>query len=263
MVRLTFQSYGVRLAVEINDPCAVHLVQQHLPFRWELAPDGPVERNYSLIVETDAGPDTPATIMYRDGIEILRTNDSSVAIASLESLLQVDVAEFSPNRVFIHAGVVGWHGRAIVLPGRSFTGKTTLVAALVGAGATYYSDEYAVFDRGGRVYPFPRPLGVRDQGAARGRKLPVESLGGTSGTEPLEVGQVVLSTYHDGARWEPRTLSPGEGLLGILENAVSVRRQPGIVIDTLEKVTSAAPVLKGTRGDAVATADAILAYQPK
>jgi hypothetical protein len=31
------------------------------------------------------------------------------------------------------------------------------VAELVRAGATYYSDEFAVLDSRGRVHPFPRP----------------------------------------------------------------------------------------------------------
>ena len=59
------------------------------------------------------------------------------------------------ERVFVHAGVVGWKGHAIVIPGRSRSGKTTLVAELVKAGAEYYSDEFAVLDAEGRVHPFP------------------------------------------------------------------------------------------------------------
>ena len=64
------------------------------------------------------------------------------------------LAERARNRIFIHAGVVGWQGRAIVIPGRSFSGKSTLVAALLQAGATYYSDEFAVLDGRGYVHPF-------------------------------------------------------------------------------------------------------------
>ncbi len=31
-------------------------------------------------------------------------------------------AELAPERAFVHASVVAWRGRAIVMPGRSFTG---------------------------------------------------------------------------------------------------------------------------------------------
>ncbi len=64
----------------------------------------------------------------------------------ISSDLMVYVANNAPDYVFVHAGVVGWRGRALVLPGTSFAGKTTLVAELVRAGAAYYSDEYAVID---------------------------------------------------------------------------------------------------------------------
>ena len=85
---------------------------------------------------------------------------------SLESDMQRFVAEMAHRRVFVHAGVVGWQGKAIIIPGRTFTGKTTMVAELVRAGATYYSDEYAVFDLQGRVHPYARPLGMRETGQA-------------------------------------------------------------------------------------------------
>src|SRR4051794_20574153 len=66
-----------------------------------------------------------------------------------------------------------------VIPRVSHSGKTTLVAALVRAGATYYSDEYAVFDAQGSVHPYARPLGIRDGNGDRPRRCPVQELGGT------------------------------------------------------------------------------------
>ena len=63
--------------------------------------------------------------------------------------------------IFIHAGVVAQDGVAIALPGVSFAGKTTLVSALVRAGAVYYSDEFAVIDKRGVVNPYPKALSVR------------------------------------------------------------------------------------------------------
>ena len=35
----------------------------------------------------------------------------------------VHIANHAPDRVFMHAGVVGWNQRALVLPGASFAGK--------------------------------------------------------------------------------------------------------------------------------------------
>ena len=68
--------------------------------------------------------------------------------------------------VFLHAGVIGWRDRAFVFPGPSFAGKSTLIAELVRAGATYYSDEYAVVDEDGRVHPYARALQMRQSGGS-------------------------------------------------------------------------------------------------
>ena len=54
------------------------------------------------------------------------------------------VATHCDQMVFVHAGVVSWHGIAILVPGRSAIGKSKVVSALVQRGATYYSDTFAV-----------------------------------------------------------------------------------------------------------------------
>ena len=68
------------------------------------------------------------------------------------------VAFRAPDQIFLHAGAVAYLGRMIVLPAAALTGKSTLVAALVRAGATYYSDQFAVVDEQGRVHPYATPL---------------------------------------------------------------------------------------------------------
>ena len=90
---------------------------------------------------------------------------------AFESHVQLTVAEYAPRRIFVHAGVVGWKDRAILIPGLSHSGKTTLVDQLIRAGATYYSDEYAVLDARGRVHPYPRALGMRLPGSDQQRKF--------------------------------------------------------------------------------------------
>src|SRR5205814_290720 len=101
--------------------------------------------------------------------------------------LRLFVAAQAKDRVFVHAGVVAARGGAIVIPGRTFTGKSTLVAALVEAGAAYYSDEYAVLDERGRVHPFAKPISIRGAHGGRGRRLPVAALGGRAGTRPIKI----------------------------------------------------------------------------
>jgi hypothetical protein len=198
-------------------------------------------------------------VLYADAARVARTLELEDALDALESNLQLYVAEAAPRYLFVHAGVVGWRGRAIVMPGRSLSGKTSLVAALVRAGATYYSDEYAVFDRRGRVHPYARPLGVREQGPrARATKRPVETLGGRAGARPLPVALVLASEYKAGARWRPRVLSPGEGALALLAHTVAARREPERTLSLLQRVVSGAELLQAVRGEAGPCAEHLL-----
>lgn len=198
-------------------------------------------------------------LLYRDGDEIARTSDIEQLFETFESNLQLYIAEMSPRKVFVHAGVVGWRGQAILIPGRSMSGKTTLVHELVRAGAIYYSDEYAVLDERGRVHPFAKPLAIRQPDNFKQVKHAVEEFGGRAGTTSLPVGLVVVSKYRDGARWQPRRLTEGRGALELLANAIAARRQPKRVIATLQKVVRHAPVIKSARGKASNAVEAILA----
>jgi len=196
--------------------------------------------------------------LYEDAARLARSKDTDPVLEALERDLQLYVAEWAHRRVFVHAGVVGWRGRAIVIPGRTMSGKTTLVKALVEAGATYYSDEYAVLDERGRVHPYPKPLSIRENGRGRPKEVLPETLGGTTGVKPLSVGLVVATSYREAARWRPRQLLPGRAVMALLAHTVSVRRQPERAMTVLREVVADAVVLKGVRGEAAETAEDIL-----
>ena len=185
--------------------------------------------------------------------------DLDEVLEVLESDIRLNVATAARRRVFVHAGAVGWRERAIILPGRSCSGKTTLVAALLRAGATYYSDEFSVIDARGRVHPFAKPLSVREDSGNQSRKVPAEALGSRPGVEPLPVGLVALSEYRPGARWRPRTLSAGKAALALLTNTVPARTQTELSLESLQQVVSQAPVLKGVRGEAEEMVESLLA----
>jgi len=187
--------------------------------------------------------------LAKDGRELFRCDDRTEVLERFGSIVALHVADNSRKLVFIHAGVVGWGDWAIVIPGRSFSGKTTLVAELVRAGATYYSDEFAVVDRNGRVYPYPQPLQIRDPHTYRQTRCPVARLGGLIGESPLPIGLVVLCQYKEESIWLPRELSPGVGCLQMLNNTISARSAPAIALSTLKQVASSAVIVKGLRGD--------------
>lgn len=256
----SLKSYGVRIGIRSNDPTALDRVCSHLPSEWENTASSIVDRVYSILIGSNgqrANGRRP-NLLYGDHVQLARSSDLDMVFERLESDLRLFVAELAKHRVFVHAGVVGWKGKAIVIPGRSYSGKSTLVAELVRAGATYYSDEYAVLDSRGRVHPFSKPLELREEGKFRQTKFTAAELGGQSGRKPLPVGLVLMTQFKSGAHWRPRKLTAGKGVLEMLFNTVSARRSPARALATLQRVTAHADVLKGVRGDASKVAAALL-----
>ncbi len=257
---IAFVSYGLRIGIRVSSPEIMDRIEGLLPPQAKPARGPRVGCLYSLIVSgTKVGSNVRRfNILYADAVPLARTKNTDLVLEALERDLQLHVAERARRRVFVHAGVVGWRGRAIVIPGRTMSGKTTLVRALVRAGATYYSDEYAVLDERGRVHPYPKPMSVRENGGGRPMKIIPEALGGTTGVRPLPVGLVVATSYREGARWRPRQLSPGRAVMELFAHTVSARRDPERAFATLRSATAEAIALKGARGEAEEVAEVLL-----
>jgi hypothetical protein len=196
-------------------------------------------------------------LLYGGAARLARTTDSEEVFEALESNLNMFLGEWARNRVFVHAGVVGWKGRAIMLPAKTYSGKSTLVAALLRAGATYYSDEFAVLDGRGYVHPYPRRLAIRQpQGPAR--RYTAEELGSRPGTEPLPVGLIALTKYQPGTDWRPRPVTPGQATLEVLTSTIPALRDPETALTTLHRITPTARCLKSSRGEADEMAERLL-----
>jgi hypothetical protein len=249
-------SYGVRVGIRTNEPEALDRFSDYFPPLWKPASASIVERLFSLRVGKRKH------VLFEDQEEAAKSRSLKSLLETFETRLKMYVAEMARRRVFVHAGAVGWQGRAIIIPGRSYSGKTSLVAELVRAGATYYSDEYAVLDLQGRLHPYPQPLAMRKPGSYEQEKCPVEELGGVTGTRPLPVGLVVVSQYKSGARWRPAPLSAGQAMLELLANTVPARRRPEVVMPMLQRAVWEAISLKGSRGEAKETAQLILQAMP-
>ena len=257
---LSFVAYGVRVGVRVNDPRELPALIECLPLGWRPGSSPIVERMFSVIFGSDRRRGVRRFhLLYENEAKIARTHDRDSLLEAFEAAVRLHVAEAARNRIFVHAGVVGWRDRAIVIPGSSFSGKTQLVAALIRAGATYLSDEYAVFDRAGLVHPYPVALSVREPLGGR-KRTPAEALGGRIAGAALPVGLVVACRFRKGGLWRPRLLSQGQAILAMLEHTVAARSKPEAAMATLKKVAEAAPTLKSARGAARVAAERILEY---
>jgi len=205
----------------------------------------------------------PVYELHCDRSLVRVTPDLEEIVEAFEDHAKLETALRAEGRLFVHAGAVSWEGRGIVLPGRSHAGKTTLVRALVKAGADYYSDEFAVLDRKGRIHPYALPLSIRATGTAQRRRMPVDLVGGRTGVRPVPVDLIVVTEYRAGARWRPRVLSCGQALLALMSNTVAARRRPEHSMPILRQTVLSAKAIHTPRGgDARRTAYALLAELP-
>jgi len=256
----SFTSYGVKIGLRASKPGFVDSVADLLPPGSKPCDDQVVHVLYSIVL----GGNEPRrnvqllNLVYANSRRVARERELKNALDLFEADLRLCIAYKARGRIFVHAGVVGWKDKAIVLPGRTFTGKTTLVAALIKLGAEYYSDEYAVLDLKGRVNPYLKPLSVRNGDALQGTLHPIEEFGAGAGKKPLPIGLVVDTHYCDGARWRPREVSRGAAALALLNNTVSARSRPARNMPVLRRAVSNAVALKGIRGDAEVVARSLL-----
>src|SRR5207253_10364077 len=132
-------AYGVRVGIRVSDPAVLSRAIERLPPGWKVARTTTIDHLYSLISGT-VKPDSRVrrlSLGYWDILRIARSRDFEDVLDAFESHIQLTVAEHAPERVFVHAGVVARNGKAILIPGLSHTGKSTLVSELIRAGATY------------------------------------------------------------------------------------------------------------------------------
>jgi hypothetical protein len=257
---LSFSAYGLRFGLRVNDASALAAARAATPLSWQPNTTAEVDFLYSLRLATRPAHQglCADNLLYCGASLVAHTRDFVAALAAFTTHAEQLTALQARDHLFVHAGVVGWHGRALLIPGRSMTGKTTLVQALVEAGATYYSDEFAVLDRQGLVHAYPLLLSIRGAQGQPARKLAVETLGGQVGSAPLPAGLVVLTAYQPGARWRPRALSAGQALLALMDNTVAARREPSHSMPILRATVAECCALQSKRGDARVVAKALL-----
>jgi hypothetical protein len=242
-------AFGVSWEIQCDSPAAYKALLERLPPGAASSARETVDRIYALrtVAPTIAERDGSYLLMA-DGRPLVRSSEPAQVADAFEENLRWLVAERSPRRVFLRAGVVGWRDRAIVLPGGRGTGKSMLVRALVAAGATYFSDDYAVLE-GNLVQPYPsRDPYCPPRGPGFSSWL--QDLVAAREPRPVPVGVVLFAPYQPGAVFKPKLVSRGKSLLGMFKHAVAAQRNPNQVLRALEIVSRRCNALEGVRGDA-------------
>ncbi len=261
--RIDFLALGVRVRLEADSPRRLDALLDRVPCGWTGDPPRSATADCRLRWTgpgtrrgTEETPSRRPQRLLLDGKTVVTARRPDDLLDRFEhELLAAIVAR--TRRVVLHAGVVVYRRRAVLLPGRSFCGKSTLVQALVTAGGSYYSDDLAPIDQWGRVHAVPKRLALR-QGARHASTVEAEELGWRPGCPPRPVGLIVLCRYRPAATFAPCHLSPGKGTLALFRHTVSAEAAPERAFRVLTGLASKVPVLVTDRGRAADTAPAIL-----
>jgi HprK-related kinase A len=101
---------------------------------------------------------------YLDGHVRYQAAAARMGLPMLESGLNWLVWTSTARFLLVHAAVLEREGAALVMPGPSGVGKSTLCAALVARGWRLLSDEVAMIrPRDGLLQPYPRPISLKNE----------------------------------------------------------------------------------------------------
>jgi hypothetical protein len=232
--RLDFTCFGVGIALAVEVPALVAPIKAVLP---PLASPGIREPAAArLTVRSDPGERGLVSIA-RPGGTLGSALDPEVAVRLLEERLPAIVAQRAEGWAFVHAGVVVVGERAIILPGRSLSGRSIIVEALAREGAHPWSETYAVLDSLGNLHPF----------------------GGSAGAgATASIALVATAPYRPGAHWSPERGGAAAAALAMLETAAT-QGDRGWLLAVLGSAAARATALRGERGEATEIAPQLLA----
>lgn len=209
-------------------------------------------------------------IQLHRGETLLYDGDSPARLAIvLANTVTEQLASECSRGLLLHAAALGWRGRAVILPGRTGTGKTTLAAWLTKRGFDYLSDELVYLPEGDlTVQPFPRPLTVKTAGLPLVRRLldldrhaaqtvvvpeatfiPPTLLGVGGPATDLPVGVTVAFQYEENAPFSLRPLSKAEAGLVLMGGLVNARNLPGHGFGAIAHLAREIPAWKVVYGD--------------
>lgn len=256
-----FESYGVKVQITSNDQEMINLGEAvaRRSLLGNLRRIG--GRSFDCVFQLNRTKSGRMQLLH-NGEHLAGGRGRKKFLKFFDSVIRATIGEYSTEMVFLHAGVVGWKGRAIIMPADSFKGKTTLVSELVRHGATYYSDDFAVVDRKGLVHPFARPLSMRTEDF-RPYELSVDDLGGIQGKVPIPPSMVLFTEYLPNKRWAPKRIPAGQSILEMIPFTLSLRKRPELSMHVLRIIAERTLIMRSPRGRADKLAKILLEFVDK
>lgn len=136
-------------------------------------------------------------LFFLDGRSQFQPYPASLAPPLFEWGLNWCISNRAHRYLILHSAVVEKDGRALLLPARPGSGKSTLTAALLHRGFRLLSDEHVLIrPEDGRLVPIPRPIALKNESISIIRELGPDL--------------VLGPTFHDTQKGDVAHLRPSE-----------------------------------------------------
>lgn len=248
-----FHAYGSNIQVTAAHPEIHRLLERYL------------FSSLPRLASPTENPDLSLRVVADEDNVLLSVGDAIVASASDVISLIPAIIRVADEAILqrlttlraVHAGAVLWGKQALLFPGSTHAGKSSLVAELLRQGARYFSDEYALIDAEGRVHPYPRPLLLRN---GRPEQFPVlpEECGSSAADAPAPIGWILSLEYRPKGTWIVSELPQSEGVLTLLRNTPHTLADTPDLLPVFQRAVMGAACYTGTRPEAAQALDEIL-----
>jgi hypothetical protein len=199
--------------------------------------------------------------LHLDGTMLHRATPAGAVGHLLWHLNRMAIAHAGAG-IVLHAGGAVVDGVPVLVPAPMESGKSTLVAGLLRAGAAYLSDEAVAVDDTGALHPYPKALSLDpgswplfpeltpQPGRASAEWLPAQwqvppgDLGADVVASPVPLGLVVLRRHEPGAATSSVRLSGGEALVALAGCVFPTQRPAPEILKLLARCLGEAPVYR-------------------
>ena len=221
-VGFTRKYRGIKLGFRADRPETLTLLQTLLePLGTEPCSEEEVEFLYSYRGGGQRGRLRDYHLLYMGARQVVRTLDGAAVAQAMNREINLLVGVAAPDSFCLRGGAVIWEGRALVVVGPEGAGTSTLLSALVRAGARQLVDSFVLFD--GSTGQLVGPA------------------------EGYAVAAVLVTRYQAHQRFRPQQLSPGQAAAELFGCAPAAAVRASRLLPQLVRLATEVPVWKGDR----------------